>query len=286
MSVLERQDADETENVKRISKFVATLFANHPDLLQDFLYFLPYGHRRPPPVAAVAPSRAAPPRPDDAQKAKAPADGTYSRRDKSLGALCESFMGIYGSGAHEVVNLNQAAESLGVEKRRMYDIMNVLESLGMVKRRAKNAYDWRGMGCLAASLDGLRGSPMLRSGEITGTAPAAASAVDAKTNERKKKSLGIMTRSFVSLFLEGSDTISLPDSVSRLLGATKDQDFNSRMRRLYDITNILCSFKIVEKIRMPGGKRGFRWCAPGTDISAPGRKRPADASLGAAAKRR
>lgn len=37
-----------------------------------------------------------------------------------------------------VLDLNQAAKALNVQKRRIYDITNVLEGIGLIEKRSKN----------------------------------------------------------------------------------------------------------------------------------------------------
>ena len=38
----------------------------------------------------------------------------------------------------------QAAERLNVQKRRIYDITNVLEGIGLIEKKAKNQIEWKG----------------------------------------------------------------------------------------------------------------------------------------------
>lgn len=73
----------------------------------------------------------------------------YSRKSKSLGLLCTSFIEFYSRPESPAISIDYSATLLGVERRRIYDIINILESVCVVKRRCKNTYDWCGT-------DGLR----------------------------------------------------------------------------------------------------------------------------------
>lgn len=40
------------------------------------------------------------------------------------------------------MDLHEAAEKLGVRKRRIYDITNVLEGIGLIRKESKNNMQW------------------------------------------------------------------------------------------------------------------------------------------------
>lgn len=83
-----------------------------------------------------------------------------SRFDSSLGILTKKFVfllkraashgflengvtiGPKAQGGDGTLDLNVAAEQLGVQKRRIYDITNVLEGIGLIEKRTKNHIAW------------------------------------------------------------------------------------------------------------------------------------------------
>jgi transcription factor E2F7/8 len=69
----------------------------------------------------------------------------YNRKEKSLGQLCKKFLNIYGGEKSCTITLDACTQQLKVERRRLYDIVNILESLSAVGRVAKNLYEWKGL---------------------------------------------------------------------------------------------------------------------------------------------
>jgi len=71
------------------------------------------------------------------------ASGT--RAGKSLGLLTQRFIRFLQNTPAGLVDLNTAAEKLNVtQKRRVYDITNVLEGIGLIEKRSKNVIHWKG----------------------------------------------------------------------------------------------------------------------------------------------
>eukprot|EP00166_Cyanidium_caldarium_P004312 ctg_451.g224 len=282
---------------------------------------------------------------------------SYSRKEKSLGLLCENFMALYGTPSPAVTTvgggdggdnhveeicLDAAAQRLGVERRRIYDIVNVLESVGVVVRKAKNRYHWLGMGRMQGVLEELRrqaealgGVAGLRNalsaavgaggGDTASQAPASpdrAAGIDASVTlspavdsqplstassthppSRKEKSLGILAQRFVQLFLVSEERVlSLERAASLLLGMPMlsggsgedsliDGRMKTKVRRLYDIANILTSLGLIRKTQSRNRKPAFVWCGfgrddAGTDVVAESPTRSTSQAGGSPQRRR
>jgi hypothetical protein len=65
-----------------------------------------------------------------------------SRYDSSLGLLTKKFVSCLRGSSDNALDLNIAANELGVQKRRIYDITNVLEGIGLIQKTSKNHVSW------------------------------------------------------------------------------------------------------------------------------------------------
>ncbi|NIG59339.1 transcription factor E2F2 isoform X1 [Pontoporia blainvillei] len=68
--------------------------------------------------------------------------GEKTRYDTSLGLLTKKFIYLLSESEDGVLDLNWAAEVLDVQKRRIYDITNVLEGIQLIRKKAKNNIQW------------------------------------------------------------------------------------------------------------------------------------------------
>ncbi|RWS26849.1 transcription factor E2F3-like protein [Leptotrombidium deliense] len=73
------------------------------------------------------------------------------RYETSLGQLTKKFIGLLRKSPDGVINLNEASQVLEVQKRRIYDITNVLEGVGLLHKTSKNNIKWSG-GSIDSSL--------------------------------------------------------------------------------------------------------------------------------------
>ncbi|XP_027773509.1 transcription factor E2FB-like isoform X2 [Solanum pennellii] len=67
------------------------------------------------------------------------------RYDNSLGLLTKKFINLLKHAKDGILDLNKAADTLEVQKRRIYDITNVLEGIGLIEKKLKNMIQWKGL---------------------------------------------------------------------------------------------------------------------------------------------
>ncbi|KAD7477682.1 hypothetical protein E3N88_00818 [Mikania micrantha] len=76
------------------------------------------------------------------------------RYDSSLGLLTKKFINLIKDAEDGILDLNKAAETLEVvQKRRIYDITNVLEGIGLIEKKLKNRIQWKGLDGSTGELD-------------------------------------------------------------------------------------------------------------------------------------
>lgn len=110
---------------------------------------MPTPPRRPTEMTATTPSSIASSPPNaspsysDYSYASSPMSwSNVSRYDSSLGLLTRKFVTLLVASPSNVLDLNVAASELGVQKRRIYDITNVLEGISLIRKQSKNQVSW------------------------------------------------------------------------------------------------------------------------------------------------
>ncbi|GLE06361.1 hypothetical protein PINS_up015608 [Pythium insidiosum] len=210
------------------------------------------------------------------------------RSENSLAYLCQRFCDLYRDHS-EPINIDHAAKELGIQRRRMYEILNIIQSVGLVTRLRSSFYRWEGDAKMAQALERLKdeGLGRLATGDaaIAVTAAAATSASSTPRSaagnappatpegQRKKAVATALGERFVQVFLcnEVPQPIVLEDIMglfsSCVAGSSGQANQMSCARRLYDIANVFCAIGLVAKTGGPltdqrRKKRFYEWTGP------------------------
>lgn len=68
--------------------------------------------------------------------------GKRGRKENGLVTLTLRFISLLKRAPDQTLDLNEAVERLEVQKRRIYDITNVLEGINLIKKGGKNHIKW------------------------------------------------------------------------------------------------------------------------------------------------
>jgi transcription factor E2F7/8 len=132
-----------------------------------------------------------------------------------------------------------------VERRRVYDIINIYQSLDIVKRLARKNYLWNGLGHFVTKLELLM--------EKTSNPCNEPSQVHRPFEE--------LTTDFIVFMSQSKSSTSLENAAEQFeenFGTAAKKTFKTKVRRLYDITNVLMSLGIVRKVRR-NNRQEFQW---------------------------
>ncbi|KAI8571572.1 hypothetical protein RHMOL_Rhmol01G0130600 [Rhododendron molle] len=125
------------------------------------------------------------------------------RYDSSLGLLTKKFIKLIKEASDGTLDLNEIADLLAVQKRRIYDITNVLEGIGLIEKTTKNHIRWKDY-------------DMLARGEVENQTNALKAEVESLYAEECR-----LDDCIRSLFLTEEDIVSLPCFKNQTLIAIK-----------------------------------------------------------------
>ncbi|EGD81701.1 hypothetical protein PTSG_02414 [Salpingoeca rosetta] len=172
--------------------------------------------------------------------AKANSDKEGGRHDKSLGLATLRVLGVLlRLNPPFVLPLSILSELLQVKRRRLYEIINLLEALNFARRGGRNKLVWLGIQNFHATL------------ATIGKDPAAAISDPSFLSQTNRSNvLARLTILFVASLIKDTRVDRLED-VADLLGEEGDPGasrYQTRLKRLYDIANFLCTIGLVNKV--------------------------------------
>jgi transcription factor E2F7/8 len=125
---------------------------------------------------------------------------SYNRKEKSLEELSKKFIESFEGEGEVLLELDKVTQKLGVERRRIYDIVNIFESLQVVHKASKNNYVWRGLRHAVATIAAIARTPH-----------------PLLSQHKKEKSLENLAARFLQLFIASSAPMPLEDAAKVLI---------------------------------------------------------------------
>jgi hypothetical protein len=170
------------------------------------------------------------------QETSTPRRRNCSNRDsKGLHQMSRALIRLLSNNPNENYPLDAICSKIQVEKRKIYDLINILTSIQMIERVSKGVYKWLGTASILGFLNSL---PEF---------------VNLSNDLKAEKSLSSMCYCFLS-FMKSRQESSIEnaaESLTKSLPNTKPVNsitFRSKIRRLYDISKILATVGLIENL--------------------------------------
>ncbi|EFA83252.1 hypothetical protein PPL_04042 [Heterostelium album PN500] len=190
------------------------------------------------------------------------------RTNKSLKSICDSFLEEYEGNTRKRIKIEMLSQKIAVDNRRFYEIIKVMQCLGLVEKEGKNEYYWVGRDNVTNNINNIFHSSRnyitdetefvcencKHHHEQNNTNSPVTANEDAEDTGISKQ-----CKQLIKLFFL-HNTISCQDA-SIILNCQK----KAQGKRIYDIVNILYSLQVINRLDRDGSKKQFyTWKGPPT----------------------
>lgn len=194
----------------------------------------------------------------------APAEETQfprRKRDSSLKHICLKLLTEYVDKSEVEIHLNEFSVKTGVERRRIYDIVNILEGFDVFVKKEKNVYVWKGIDVFIAKLKVIEALIYEEHKDLK------VFRFEKSPITSKKKSLTYLSIKFLKSFCTMGKGLGFKTVVKRFAdqlnenkrGSQNEFEDKNVVRRLYDIVNVFKALGLISKQATDSGKLDFCW---------------------------
>jgi transcription factor E2F7/8 len=178
--------------------------------------------------------------------------------EKTLLQISSSILRMYFAQHNVEICLKNLALELQIERRRVYDIVNIFEAFDILAKKSKNIYIWKGVDDFKRKLD------MLECIDASHTNQHLIFSFEFKPVKSKKKMLTYTSIKVLRFLGLQSKLVSFNQIVDLCLethaGNASVYDRKcSTTRRLYDIINVLRALGLISKVHSKQQKKFYRW---------------------------
>ncbi|EFA84644.1 hypothetical protein PPL_01634 [Heterostelium album PN500] len=183
--------------------------------------------------------------------------GPVKRSEKSLKKICDILLDEFRDCSRMKMDLETLKTKLKVNKRRFYEILNVMECLGVVTKEERDTFFWNGLQHIRPNIISIY---VNSSAELNhSTNGFSTSDASSETSEPSIKSISNLCHLFIKLFFSRHQ-VSIADAKE----IYNLESMPAKCKRLYDIANILDSLGIIGKVPKTGSKQYYQWLGPPT----------------------